>query len=188
MLECSFQNRVLSFTRTSSSKSEEITHYSPPTRITFYKPQDELASPQTQWSDTHVIENKANRAFTRLEAHYTEPPMSHTEDYPEPRVAYEAREFHQRVQDFSLTKPQSEENDASAIQEPVQKHTEVSVSENAGEPSNVVDVHAVEAVVFRTENIKDKQEDKVVSKDVPETEAIVDAEDEDEDNLDIEVY
>ena len=71
-------------------------HSSPsPAVISYYKPRESLEKP-----DVHVIENRDNRHFAKLEAHYTEPPMSHTEEYPNPHIAYQARDVYQEIHTF----------------------------------------------------------------------------------------
>ena len=185
MLECTFQNSPLNYTWTSPDH-HQARGIAQSTRITFYKPRTRPETADKRWSDTHIIENRHSRYFTRIEAHYSEPPMSRAEDYPEPRIAYEAEKFQQRVHDFGDTTQKILEENIQWKKVPVENVT-VGESQDgrraSEEPSNIVHVDTVEAIVDKNENIKDK----VLSRDATKEEVEVNVEEENDSDK-TEVY
>ena len=154
MLACFFQNELFSFTWTSfGPHSHHHDHLPPetfslPTVISYYRPSETSES-----FDIHVVENKDHRYFAPLEAHYTEPPMSHAEEYPASVIAYEAKDFYQKINEFSATthrEAETENNTDSEIVVSLPYNTDT-VSDGCSEeiegPSELIHVQVVEPVI-----------------------------------------
>ena len=157
MLACSFQNELFSFTWTVfGPHSHHHDHlppvppetFSSPTVISYYRPRQTSES-----SDIHVVENKDHRYFAPLEAHYTEPPMSLAEEYPASLIAYEAKDFYQKIEEFSATTHREAETENNADREMVMSlpYNTDTVSDGGPEeierPSELIHVQVVEPVV-----------------------------------------
>ncbi len=86
-----------------------------------------------------VHENRDSRAFSPLEAHYSEPPMSQSEVYPEfTRLAYDAREFQQTLEEFSVHAQSEDEarahgDDSHSQEDHVSEHSAEHQSEQSSE-------------------------------------------------------
>lgn len=146
-----------------------IAPYEPPSVITYYKPQPcptESVLSNTQKDaqkhspmERHTIENRDSRFFAPLEAHYTEPPMSHSEAYPETRFAYGAKDYDETVREFSRAahpKAVTEVAVSSGSVTHATEANEVPVKSSTNEkPSGVVYAHSTEAVVEKLQPRKE---------------------------------
>ena len=177
MSACSFQNSLLNFTwMTPDHHAHQYcednghrppeTMYSTPQEFTCYKP---LSSLNKLPMDTRVIENRDNRLFGPLEAHYTEPPMSQAEEYPQPNVAYGARDFQQALHDFSSARRGEEKMVETTLQSVVDngansQHLDAiddilrTGSHVGGEPLELVHEHSVNNVDKTTETMARDEE------------------------------
>ena len=150
MLACSFQNELFSFTWASfcphPHHHDQLPPetFSSPTVISYYRPGQTSES-----SDIHVVENKDQRSFAPLEAHYTEPPMSHAEEYPASLMAYEAKDFYQKIHEFSAGEAETENSAGGEVIVSLPKTDTVSdgSSEEIERPSELLHVQEVEPVV-----------------------------------------
>ena len=149
MLACSFQNELFSFTWTSFCPHSDHHDqpppetFSSPTVISYYRP-----SQTSESSDIHVVKNKDQRNFAPLEAHYTEPPMSLAEEYPASLIAYEAKDFYQKIHEFSTGEAETENSAGGEVVVSLPKTDTLNGvgSEEIEEPSELLHVQEVEPV------------------------------------------